>query len=285
MNYRLAAYPEHPTNPSHGGKERKGGEGNREGEGRDSTWPDMIEDVRGAVGWLLGLGGEGEEGGEGTEGNGVKGNARGGEGGIKEGRGAMAGQEFIVVGHSVGGTMGVMLGLSPSPSSSSTTLQPPSSANPYIGQWGHHQDFPGLKAIVSIAGIFDFAALRDAHLPMRGLYDSFITAAYGEEESGAWEAGNVIAAVDGHGSDGARRRLADGLEVVLIAGSRGDELVEWAQGEALVGALKEVESEEKRVVELVEVWGKHQELVSEGKVVGDVAARAINLLDERHDGR
>ena len=140
VNYRLSAYP------TGDGGEKEDGEGIGNGEdGRNVKWPTHIEDVRAAVSWMRKFGG-------------------------------MRGKEWIVCGHSVGGTMAMML-----------VLQPPLDGG---GEWGDESvSMEGLRGVVSIEGIFDFVRLRDEHLGMRGVYEGFINGAFGE---GGWERGRVV---------------------------------------------------------------------------------------------
>ncbi|KAL6717819.1 hypothetical protein ACLMJK_003904 [Lecanora helva] len=233
VNYRLSAYIEE------GGKRREGT------EGQEAKWPDHINDVRSAVGFLL----DGEGEGEGLAG------------------GAWRGKEWIVVGHSVGGTMGMMLGLRPLSESK---------------DWGDEERaLPGLKAVVAIAGIYDFGRCRDAHPAHRGIYDAFTTAAFGAEEEGGWERGNVV-----KGAREREGRAREGVEVVLVCGSRGDENVEWEQGERMVGVLGQGNGGkgEGVRVELVEVGGGHDEIVDGGVVIPEVVGRVVRMLVDRDDG-
>lgn len=210
VNYRLSAYP------TGDGGEKEDGEGIGNGEdGRNVKWPTHIEDVRAAVSWMRKFGG-------------------------------MRGKEWIVCGHSVGGTMAMML-----------VLQPPLDGG---GEWGDESvSMEGLRGVVSIEGIFDFVRLRDEHLGMRGVYEGFINGAFGE---GGWERGRVV---------GCGRGVGGGVEVVMVVHSRGDELVEWEQAEGMVGVLRGVGV-------LVEVEGRHQEVVTEGKVIGRVVGEAVERL-------
>lgn len=206
-------------------------------------WPVHVEDVRDAVKWLRGR---------------------------DEGWG-----EWIVCGHSVGGTMALMLGMEAAPDGEEERKWPG-------GIWGTETPMPGLKAIISIAGIYDFAACRDAHPAARNIYDSFITGAFGPEAEGGWERGDLMRC---------GRRIREGVEVVLVVHSRGDELVEWGQGLGIVGVLEKAGWEgrdggkgREGVGILVEVEGGHQEVIREGEVVGMVVRRAVGMLVDRVKG-
>lgn len=218
VNYQLSAYP------TGDGGEKEDGEGIGNGEdGRNVKWPTHIEDVRAAVSWMRKFGG-------------------------------MSWKEWIVCGHSVGGTMAMML-----------VLQPPLDGG---GEWGDESvSMEGLRGVVSIEGIFDFVRLRDEHLGMRGVYEGFISGAFGFEREGGWERGDVV---------GCGRGVREGVEVVVVVHSRGDELVEWEQAEGMVGVGRGVGRDGVGV--LVEVEGRHQEIVTEGKVIGRVVREAVERL-------
>ncbi|KAI4120643.1 MAG: hypothetical protein LQ338_006867 [Usnochroma carphineum] len=122
---------------------------------------------------------------------------------------------YIIIGHSVGATIAFALALG-------------------LDGSGHGTSKP-FRAIVGVEGIYDFTALRDAHLASRGIYEEFITAALGAEERGGWDKGNMVR--------GARERretmmMMEGTEVVVLGHSRADELVEWRQVEMMGEALR-----------------------------------------------
>ena len=104
---------------------------------------------------------------------------------------------------------------------------------------------------------------------MRDIYDAFITGAFGPEEEGGWERGNVRSA---------GRRVARGVGVVVVGGSRGDELVEWEQ----VGFLEWGEGEGRKVV--VELEGGHMDVVEGGVGVGRCVGRCVEVLVGLEEG-
>ncbi|KAL8854550.1 MAG: hypothetical protein Q9221_000585 [Calogaya cf. arnoldii] len=193
-------------------------------ESRNAKWPDQVRDVRAAMRWLFS-----------------------GHGSMEK-RGSVAGSEIILVGHSVGATVafGVALGLG------------------YRDDDDDRNDFQHLRqkirAVVGVEGIYDFAALRDAHLEYRGIYEEFTNGAFGDEESGSWEKGDVVRMVR-EGGD------VDAVKVVVLGQSRGDELAEWGQVEMMEQALQEkgwrgeedVEGMAKEIM-VVELKGRHDEI-------------------------
>lgn len=173
------------------------------------------------------------------------------------------GSGVILVGHSVGATIafGVALGL---------------------GYHGDEEDgFKDLrrriKAVVGVEGIYDFIALRDAHLEYRSIYQEFTNGAFGDEMDGEWEKGNIVRMIREGGE-------MDAVEVVVLGQSREDELVEWGQVEMMERALREkgwsggedVEGAAKEVT-VVELKGGHDEIWEKGEEL----ARCISLAMER----
>lgn len=144
------------------------------------------------------------------------------------------------------------------------------------GVWGREGGMDGLKAVVSLEGIYDFTACRDAHPDLRDVYNAFTTGAFGPEEEGGWERGNVL---------GCKRRVGDGVEAVVVGHSRDDELVEWEQGQRLIGVLERQREGRGEVVRLVEVEGTHSQVVRDGVAVGKCVGVAIEVLLEKARGK
>jgi len=159
--------------------------------------------------------------------------------------------EWIVAGHSVGGTMALMLGMERKDGQA---------------EWGEERPMEGLKAVVGIEGIYDFVACRDAHPQLRDMYDGFTTGAFGPEEQGGWESGDVLRC---------GRRVGEGVESVVVAHSREDELVEWEQAEKMMRVLSRTE---KGKAVLVELKGKHQEILTKGVDIATCVDVAIDML-------
>lgn len=179
--------------------------------------------------------------------------------------------EWIVCGHSVGGTMAVMVGMDDDDGAEVVGGEEVWEG----GMWGREGGMDGLKGVVALEGIYDFAACRDAHAGLRDMYDAFTTGAFGPEGERGWERGDVL---------GCGRGVRGGVEVVVVGHSREDELVEWGQGEGLVGVL-EVKGKGKgeggEVVRLVEVDGTHAQVVKDGVAVGRCVDVAVGVLVER----
>ncbi|KAL2043641.1 hypothetical protein N7G274_003948 [Stereocaulon virgatum] len=222
LNYRLSPHPHHPSHPSR-----------PDDKSRNAKWPDHIDDVRDAVRWLQ------EEGG-------------GGRGG---GGGGMKGKEWIVAGHSVGGTMALMLGMEPRSGDHG---------------WGKETPMVGLRGVVGVEGIYDFVALRDAHAGMRGLYEAFTEGAFGAEEGGGWRRGDVLRC---------GRRVREDVDCVVVGHSREDELVEWQQAVSMMEVLRREANGTKF---LVEVKGKHQEVVTGGVGIGVCVMKCVDGLVRGH---
>ena len=160
-------------------------------------------------------------------------------------------KEWIIAGHSVGGTMALMLGLEPKSGDH---------------RWGNETPMVGLRGVVSIEGIYDFVTLRDAHISMREMYEAFTTGAFGPEGEGGWRRGDVVRC---------GRRVVENVDSVVVGHSREDELVEWQQAVDVMGVLRR---DGKGAEVLVEVQGKHQEIVTGGEGVGICVGRCVEEL-------
>ena len=257
VNYRLASYPD---------EEQRKGEGTGSGE-EGGTWPIHLEDVKDAIRYL-----GSEEWGAVVE------NACGGEGGgsrmggqrVGTGLGEKLrlgkGREWILVGHSVGATMAVMLALKGSSPSSTSLVAEEKNGN----DQAFEDAMAGLRGIVALEGIYDFGLLRDRHWEIREAYEPWIRAVFGEDEGG-WERGSVLGILRGGGA------LREGVEGVVVAHSKGDEAVEWEQSVELVEGLGErKEGGDGGRAGLVEVQGGHDEVVEKG---GEVWRSVEVLLD------
>lgn len=189
---------------------------------------------------------------------------------LKE-QGEIGGEGWIVSGHSVGGTMAVMIGMDGIQGSSAGKT----TRGEREGMWGREGGMDGLVAVIALEGIYDFTACRDAHPSLRHIYDTFTTGAFGPEEEGGWERGDVLRC---------GRGFRDGVEAVVVGHSREDELVEWEQASRLVGVLLEEEGGKGtggEEVRLMEVEGKHAEVMKEGVAVGKCVDVAIGLLIDK----
>lgn len=132
----------------------------------------------------------------------------------------------------------------------------------------------GLMAVVSLAGIADFRALRNAHLGARDLYEEFITGALGDEGGDdRWSKGEAL----GEG-------MPSTVRVVVLGQSRGDQLVEWGQVELLEQGVKRGRKKGWHGrIRVVELEGEH-EVWEEGKEVARCVRLAVDMLEEGEGG-
>lgn len=143
-----------------------------------------------------------------------------------------------------------------------------------------------VRAVVGVAGVYDFSALRDAHLRAKAIYDEINTASFGPEKlehGGEWRGGWGRGKVDG------REWRAEGVEVVVLGHGRADELVDMGQAERLVRELEEGGGtqhggEKTPVVRVVECKGSHGEMVNVGEEVGRCVGVAVEVMLERSAG-
>lgn len=173
---------------------------------------------------------------------------------------------WVVCGHSVGGTMAVMVGMD------GTGGGEEGGKEWEGGVWGREGGMDGLRGVVTLEGIYDFGACRDAHPQSREMYEAFTTGAFGPEEDKGWERGDVLRC---------KRKVRDGVEVVVVGHSRDDELVEWEQGQRLVGVLEREREGKGEVVRLVELEGTHSQIVRDGVAVGKCVDVAIAVLVDK----
>lgn len=186
------------------------------------------------------------------------------------------GMDMILAGHSAGATLSLHAG---------PRLQ-------QLAQQQQQQQQPRVRAVVGVAGVYDFTALRDAHGAARAVYDSINTGLLGSENSnddddddgwrGGWERGKVVG----------REWRADGVEVVVLGHGRADQLVDMAQAEGLargfedggLGATTQQQQQQQRgegnrpVVKLVECEGGHDEMVNGGQEIGRCVGVAVEAL-------
>ena len=134
--------------------------------------------------------------------------------------------------------------------------------------WGREIQMSGLRGVVGIAGIYDFTACRDAHGEMREFYDAFIGGAFGREEEGGWNRGDVMRC---------GRRVEQGVGVVVLGHSREDELVEEGQTIRMIVGL-EWEGDGKGEKVLVELEGRHQDAVEGGAGIAECVGRCVDFL-------
>ncbi|KAL8976079.1 MAG: hypothetical protein Q9177_006921, partial [Variospora cf. flavescens] len=249
INYRLSPYyptSHHPTNhPSHHPTNHPSC-ADDDDESRNAKWPDHVHDVRAGIEWLL----RSDAGRERAK---KKYPAP-----LKEEEDEEKGEGIILVGHSVGATIAfaIALGLD--------------------GVGGNRHE--AVDAVVGVEGVYDFVALRDAHLESRRVYEEIATGAFGNEESGGWERGNVVKAV-GEGK-GFR-----GTKVVVLGHSKGDELVEWGQMKMMDEALRENgwwggdggggRVGKGKEVTMMELEGGHDEIWEKGEELARCIALAV----------
>lgn len=128
-------------------------------------------------------------------------------------------------------------------------------------------------AIVGLEGIYDVPALVRRHADM-DVYREFVAGAFGDDE-GVWRRVSPTGArFDDTWATG---------RCVVLAHSRGDELVEWEQVEAMREVLRRQGWEENgrgRRLVMLEVSGNHDEVWEDGKEVAKAIGCAVqNLLE------
>lgn len=189
---------------------------------------------------------------------------------------------IILCGHSVGGTLAVH--------AAAALLAKASDEG--------NNNIPPVRAVVSLAGIFNFKKCRDAHEPFGHLFDDFLSAAFGgPDEIGRWAVADLYSepsddagkttTLEGEGGGGGNTVVEvlkrEGRGVVIVLGySKEDELVEGEQGEGVATVLLQGRGQNEEEgglrVRLVECDGGHNEIVDRGVEIGRCVGVAVDML-------
>ena len=223
LNYRLSPHPHHSTDPSEPGD-----------PARSSKWPDYIKDAEAGIRWVLDHGDDDLE---------DKSHTKGGDSKKK--------RQYILAGHSVGGTMAMLIAQSDL----------------------FHSKIPLPLAIIPLCGIYDFTSLRDAHLENKDLYNDFTTAAFGPEDDGGWQRGDCTKGI-----------INEEVKAVVMGHGKHDKLVDWNQAEQVARVLEKVnesnaEGKGERKAEVLRVEGNHNEVWEKGVGVANCVKVAVQLLE------
>jgi acetyl esterase/lipase len=172
------------------------------------------------------------------------------------GVGRSPGFDWLLVGHSCGATLAFQAAFSINASSGGESIRAP-------------------RAIVGIEGLYDLPALVQYHAE-EPFYRQFIADAFGEDES-VWKAESP--ATPGERLDG----VWGASDLVLLAHSREDELVEWEQVDAMRNAMEthRPKGEVQADVQVLELSGTHDEVWEEGKGVANAIQAAMERLFSR----
>ena len=207
---------------------------------------------------------------------------------------------IILCGHSVGGTLAVH---------ATAALLIKAAAAAGSGEGNNNvNNIPPVRAVVSLAGIFNFRKCRDAHARFGGVYDEFMTTAFGgSAEMGRWAVADLYpkksnddddddddgkrSILQGEGSGagaGVRDTVLEALKrkgrglVVVLGYSKEDELVEVEQGEGVASVLRQgggqTGEEGGLRVRHVECKGRHHEIVCQGVEIGRCVGVAVDML-------
>lgn len=151
-------------------------------------------------------------------------------------------QGYILAGHSVGGTMTLKI---------CQALAPP---------------FAYPIAALSLCGIYDFTALREAHEPNRKLYEEFTNGAFGPEAEGGWVRGLTT-------KDAIRKEV----KLLVLAHSKTDSLVDWQQTCIMSDVLDRMDSSQQGMV--MELHGDHKEIYEKGTEIARTVHQSMRILE------
>lgn len=285
LNYRLSAYPAHSSHPS-----KPVGD-----EDRNVIWPTHLDDVIKAIHFLfspssppfsLSSSSSSSSSSSTTTTTGTR------EAGKKEEEDEEKEKGGIILcGHSVGGTLAVH-------AAAALLLKAEAAAGSGEGNNNNNNSIPPVRALVSLAGIFNFRKCRDAHRTFSGLYDEFMTAAFGgPEKMGSWAVADLYPeesvngkrlTIQGEGGGVVGETVVEILKrkgrglVVVLGYSKEDELVEEEQGERFASVLLQgggqMDGEGGLRIRHVETKGGHHEIVDQGVEIGRCVGVAVDML-------
>ncbi|KAI9819010.1 MAG: hypothetical protein M1826_001225 [Phylliscum demangeonii] len=165
------------------------------------------------------------------------------------------GHRYLLVGHSCGATLAWQV-VMPDEGASSAPGWP---ARP--------------RGVVGVAGIYDFQGLRERHRHLPG-YEDLLHNAFGP----AWESESA-APVVWLQRVGRLRDTWPEAELVVLASSERDELVEMEQASMMAQALRETRHRTlNRTDELITLHASHDAICSEGTELAMVIAKSIDRL-------
>ena len=220
----------------------------------------------------------------------------------------MKGRKWVIVGHSVGGTMGMMLGMEGQNQRVEEEEEEIAEEKRKEGseekEGEEREILERLKAIICICGIYDFPLLlRNAPPEQKAEYEAFISGAFGRHSAPALAHAYPTseAASNAPSFLHSERMLKGNVRMVVVAHSKDDELVEWEQGTRMVETLRmhqhqrrqpndregrlreEREGEMKVKVKELEIQGGHEDILETGRL-GDVVRDALERLRCLYDG-
>lgn len=161
------------------------------------------------------------------------------------------GQRYVLVGHSCGATLAFQVAMSLNGSLSAVAIQP--------------------MGIIGVCGIYDMPLLVRNH-EHEHVYETFTVSAFGEDET-TWSEASPV--------NGNYARTWKNGKFSMIAHSRDDELVEWAQCDAMKDALAKHRSDDRRqqrVDAVVELSGSHNEVWQDGKQIAECIETMLQEL-------
>lgn len=121
-------------------------------------------------------------------------------------------------------------------------------------------------AALSLCGIYDFTALRDAHRSSQKIYDEFTNGAFGPEEQDGWAHGLTT-----------RDAIRKDVKLLLLAHSKTDSLVDWQQTHKMSDILERLDSDQQGVVR--EMYGDHKEIYEKGIEIARIVQESMRILE------
>ena len=163
------------------------------------------------------------------------------------------GERYMLVGHSCGATLALQ------------TVMKEWSAKSYDGTENVEVIMP--LVVLGVEGLYDLPLLRDTHQDSP-MYQQFLEGAFGHDETN-WKGAHPI-----------RGRLSHTWEngrALVIAHSRDDELVDWAQVDSMKDSMQR-ESTIRRTDVILELKGKHNNIWKDGREMARAIENALDIV-------
>ena len=159
----------------------------------------------------------------------------------------------MLAGHSCGATLAVQV------------VMQEWSAKDYNGKKKVGMIIP--QAVLGVEGLYDLPLLRDTHRDIP-LYQQFLDGAFGTDEED-WKRAHPVG--------GRLSQTWNNGRTLVIAHSKGDELVDWVQVESMQNAMRR-ESAVQREDLILELSGKHLAIVDDGREMARAIEKAIDVV-------
>ena len=166
-------------------------------------------------------------------------------------RGYGFGENYLLVGHSCGATLGMQVCMNRE------------------GWKGDNGDVQMPRGLVGLEGIYDLRLLRDTHTE-HPVYDEILEGAFGPDRDGEWDKASPAQATF--------NQTWMNAEVVILGHSSDDELVDEVQVESMAKKIEEERFGARRL-QVLKLRGSHDEIWREGREAARAVIVALAMLE------